>query len=165
MADKKILLTKEGLEQYEREREELQSRLSIDVAVKLKEAREQGDLSENAEYDAAKEEQAAIKTRTDEIDRILTSAEIVEAIGDASTVGVGCMIRIKDLEDDSEEQYSLVGSTEANTLEGKISNESPLGNALIGHKVGDIVDVTVPSGEVLQYEVLSIDVVKSDDKV
>ncbi len=157
MADKKNILTKEGLEKYEQEISDLRSRLSKDVAVKLKEAREQGDLSENAEYDAAKEEQAAIKARIDELERILNNAEIViDDNIDASVISIGCHVTIKDLEDGTEEEYKLVGSTEANSLEGKISNESPVGAALVGRKAGDVIDVETPTGAVIQYEVIGI---------
>ena len=127
-----------------------------EVAQKLKEAREQGDLSENAEYDAAKDEQRDIEARIEEIEKILKNAEVVvEDEVDLDKISVGCQVRILDCEFDEELEYKIVGSTEANSLKGKISNESPVGRALIGARVGDTVNVETQAG-VLQYKVLEI---------
>ena len=127
-----------------------------EVAQKIKEARELGDLSENAEYDAAKEEQRDIELRIEEIDKILKNAELVtDDDVDSSVINIGCTVRIKDLEFDEELEYKIVGSTEANSLKGKISNESPVGKALIGAKVGQKVEVETPSG-VIEYKILEI---------
>jgi len=151
---KKNILTYEGLKALEDELQDLKVNRRKEVAQKIKEAREQGDLSENAEYDAAKEEQRDIELRIEEIDKILKNAEVVvdEDI-DASVINVGCKVKIKDLEFDEEMEYRIVGSTEANSLKGKISNESPVGRALIGAQKGDVVEVETPAG-FIKYEVL-----------
>ncbi|MDD6657503.1 MAG: transcription elongation factor GreA [Lachnospiraceae bacterium] len=156
MEAKKNILTYEGLRKYEEELHELKVVKRKEVAQKIKEAREQGDLSENAEYDAAKDEQRDIEARIEELEKILKNAEVVvEEEVDLDKISVGCQIKIVDLEDNSELTYKIVGSTEANSLKGKISNESPLGKALLGSKVGDVVTVEAPMGE-LQYKVLEI---------
>ena len=156
MEAKKNILTYEGLRKYEEELHELKVVKRKEVAQKIKEAREQGDLSENAEYDAAKDEQRDIEARIEELEKILKNAEVVvEEEVDLDKISVGCQIKIVDLEDNSELTYKIVGSTEANSLQGKISNESPLGKALLGSKVGDVVTVEAPMGE-LQYKVLEI---------
>ncbi|MBR3761925.1 MAG: transcription elongation factor GreA [Lachnospiraceae bacterium] len=153
---KKNILTYEGLKQYEDELEELKVIKRKEVAQKIKEAREQGDLSENAEYDAAKDEQRDIEARIEELEKLLKNAEVVdEDEVDIDKISIGCKIRILDIEFDEELEYKIVGSTEANSLKGKISNESPVGHALIGHKVGDIVEVETQVG-VIQYKVLEI---------
>ena len=127
------------------------------MADKIKEAREQGDLSENAEYDAAKDEQRDIEARIEEIEKILKNAEVVvEDEVDLDKVSVGCKIKVYDVEFDEEMEFRIVGSTEANSLEGKISNESPVGKALIGAKKGDTVSEEMPSG-VMEYKVLEIE--------
>ena len=148
--DKKNLLTYQGLQKLENELQELK------VVRRIKEAREQGDLSENAEYDAAKDEQRDIEARIEEIEKILRHAEVVvEDEVDLDKISVGCQVRILDCEFDEELEYKIVGSTEANSLKGKISNESPVGKALLGAKVGEIVNVETQAG-VLQYKVLEI---------
>lgn len=156
MEAKKNILTYEGLRKYEDELHELKVVKRQEVAQKIKEAREQGDLSENAEYDAAKDEQRDIEARIEELEKILKNAEVVvEEEVDLDKISVGCQIKILDMEDNSELTYKIVGSTEANSLKGKISNESPLGRSLLGAKVGDVVTVEAPMGE-LQYKVLEI---------
>ena len=153
---KKNILTEEGLKALESELQDLKVNRRKEVAQKIKEAREQGDLSENAEYDAAKEEQRDIELRIEEIDKILKNAELVTDDDiDSSVISIGCTVKIKDLEYDEEMDFRLVGSTEANSLKGKISNESPVGKALLGKQVGDIVKVETPGGE-FEYKVLSI---------
>ena len=155
---KKNILTEEGLKALESELQDLKVNRRKEVAQKIKEAREQGDLSENAEYDAAKEEQRDIELRIEEIDKILKNAELVTDDDiDSSVISIGCTVKIKDLEYDEEMDFQLVGSTEANSLQGKISNESPVGKALIGAKQGDVVDVELADGEVMQYKVLKIE--------
>ncbi len=157
MVEKKNILTYEGLRQLEEELHDLKVNQRKLVAQKIKEAREQGDLSENAEYDAAKDEQRDIEARIEEIDKILKNAEVVvEDEVDVNVINIGCKVRILDMEYDEELEYKLVGSTEANSLRGKISNESPLGRALIGAKVGDIVTVDAHAGT-MQYKILKID--------
>ena len=144
---KKNILTYEGLKALEDELHELKVNRRREVAQKIKEAREQGDLSENAEYDAAKEEQRDIELRIEEIDKILKNAEVVDDNdGDSSVINVGCTVTIKDLEFNEEMEYKIVGSTEADSLKGKISNESPVGKALIGAQKGETVEVETPAG-------------------
>ena len=157
MADnKKNLLTYAGLKKLEEELHDLKVVRRKEVAQKIKEAREQGDLSENAEYDAAKDEQRDIEARIEEIEKILKNAEVVvEDEVDLGTISVGCKVKVHDMEYNEDMEFKLVGSTEANSLQGKISNESPVGKALIGAKMGDIVNVEMPSG-VRQYKVLDI---------
>ena len=156
MAEKKNILTYEGLRSLEDELQDLKVNRRKEVAQKIKEAREQGDLSENAEYDAAKDEQRDIEARIEEIEKILKNAEVVvEEDVDLDVINIGCKVKIIDMEYDDELEYKIVGSTEANSLKGKISNESPVGKALIGHKAGDVVEVETQAG-VLKYQVLEI---------
>ena len=156
MAEKKNLMTREGLKALEDELNDLKLNKRKEVAQKIKEAREQGDLSENAEYDAAKDEQRDIEARIEELEKILKNAEVVdEDEVDLDKISIGCRVKIRDLEFNEDLDYKIVGSTEANSLKGKISNESPVGKALIGHKVRDIVEVETKAG-VLKYEVLEI---------
>lgn len=156
MAEKKNILTYAGLRQLEDELQDLKVNRRRQVAQKIKEAREQGDLSENAEYDAAKDEQRDIEARIEELESILKNAEVVvEDEVDFDKINVGCTVKVFDKTFDEEMEFKLVGSTEANSLEGKISNESPVGQALIGCKVGDQVQVETQAG-VMEYEVLHI---------
>ena len=156
MTNKKNILTSEGLKKLEEELDELIVVKRKEVAQKIKEAREQGDLSENAEYDAAKDEQRDIEARIEEIEKILKNAEIVdEDEVNLDTINIGCQVKILDCEFDEELVYKIVGSTEANSLKGKISNESPVGRALLGKRVGDMVSVDTQVGTV-SYKVLDI---------
>jgi len=156
METKKNLLTYAGLQALEEEIQDLKVNRRKEVADKIKEAREQGDLSENAEYDAAKDEQRDIEARIEEIEKILKNAEVVvEDEVDHSKINVGCTVRLYDEEFDEEVEYKIVGSTEANSLMGKISNESPVGHALIGASVGDEIEVETRVG-VSKYRVLGI---------
>ncbi len=156
MADKKNILTYAGLRQLEEELQNLKVNRRREVAQKIKEAREQGDLSENAEYDAAKEEQREIELRIEEIDKILKNAEVVveDEVG-LDTINIGCFVKILDMEYDEELNYKIVGSTEANSLKGKISNESPVGRALIGAKKDQIIEVETQAG-IIRYKILEI---------
>lgn len=155
--DKKNILTYEGLKKYEDELEHLKVVRRKEVADKIKEAREQGDLSENAEYDAAKDEQRDIEARIEELEKILKNAEVVvEEEVDLEKISIGCTVKILDCEFDEELEYKIVGSTEANSLKGRISNESPVGKALLGKRAGDVVKVETQAG-VLSYKILSID--------
>ena len=157
MADKKTILTYAGLKALEEELENLKVVKRKEVAAKIKEAREQGDLSENAEYDAAKDEQRDIEARIEEIEKILKNAEVVvEDEVDFDKINIGCSVLVYDKEFDEEIQFKIVGSTEANSLEGKISNESPVGHALLGKKVGDEIQVETQAG-VMEYKVLKIE--------
>ena len=143
MADKKHILTYTGLKQYEDELQDLKVNKRQEIAQKIKEAREQGDLSENAEYDAAKDEQRDIEARIEQLEN------------DLEKINIGCRVKVLDMEFDEEMEFKIVGSTEANSLQNKISNESPVGHALLGKKAGDIVDVETQAG-VIQYKVLEI---------
>lgn len=164
MQEKKNILTEDGVKQYEEELKELQNRLVVDIPEKLKIAMAQGDLSENAEYDAAKEEQAKVAARIEQLQKMLKKAEVVsdEDI-DTSSINIGCVVKILDIDYDEEMEYRIVGSHEANSLAGKISNESPVGSALIGHKKGDIVDVETQAG-IMKIKVLEIKKATSKDK-
>ena len=158
MEAKKTLLTYTGLKKLEDELENLKVVKRKEVAGKIKEAREQGDLSENAEYDAAKDEQRDIEARIEELEKILKNAEVVvEDDVDLDTINIGCTVDVYDKEFEEEIVFQLVGSTEANSLQGKISNESPVGKALIGAKQGDVVDVELADGDIMQYKVLKIE--------
>ncbi len=157
MAEKKNLMTYEGLKKLEDELQELKVVKRKEVAQKIKEAREQGDLSENAEYDAAKDEQRDIEARIEEIEKILKNAEVADDdSAKKGTINLGCTVDVLDCEYDEEVVFKLVGSTEAKSLENKISNESPLGKALIGKKSGDSVEVETPTGEILHYKILKV---------
>ena len=154
--EKKNILTYAGLKKLEEELHDLKVNKRKEVAEKIKEAREQGDLSENAEYDAAKDEQRDIEARIEEIEKILKNAEVVvEDEVDLDKINVGCKVKVHDYEFDEDMELKIVGSTEANSLEGKISNESPVGKALIGAHTGDVVDVEMPMG-IMKYKVLEI---------
>jgi transcription elongation factor GreA len=157
MAEKKVVLTYEGLKNLEEELQELKIVKRKEIAEKIKEARAQGDLSENAEYDAAKEEQAEVESRIVTLEKMLRNAEIIddEAL-DKDIVGIGSRVRIYDAKYDEELAYTIVGSTEADPFNGKVSNESPVGMAIIGHKVGDEINVTTPDG-IIRCKVLSIE--------
>lgn len=156
MEEKKNILTYAGLKKYEDELHSLKVERRQEVAQKIKEAMEQGDLSENAEYDAAKDEQRDIEARIEELEKILKNVEVVTGEDVAlDRISVGCRVKIHDIEFDEDLDYSIVGSTEANSLENKISNESPVGKALMGAKVGDVVKVDTMAGS-LSYKILSI---------
>ena len=156
-AGKKNTLTVKGLKDLEDELQDLKVNRRKDVAEKIKEAREQGDLSENAEYDAAKEEQRDIELRIEEIEKILKYAEVVDKddVTDLKKINIGCHVKVLDTEFKEEMEFQIVGSTEANSLEGKISNESPLGKALMGRKVGNKVEVETSAG-VITYKILAL---------
>ena len=156
MAEKKHILTYEGLKKLEDELHDLKVNQRREIAQKIKEAREQGDLSENAEYDAAKDEQRDIEARIEELENLLKNAEVVvEDEVDLDIINIGCSVMLYDKEFNEEVEFRIVGSTEANSLEGKISNESPVGRALIGKRVGEDVDVETQVG-VIEYRVLGI---------
>ena len=156
MSEKKVVLTYEGLKRMEEELEDLKTVRRKEVAEKIKEARGQGDLSENAEYDAAKEEQAEIEARIVVLEKMLRNAEVIDDEEVSSDIiSIGSKVKIYDLEFEEEEEYSIVGSAEADPMTGKISNESPVGKALLGHKLGDLVTVETPGGEA-EFRILEI---------
>ena len=153
---KKNIMTFAGLRALEDELFDLKVYKRKEVAQKIKEAREQGDLSENAEYDAAKDEQRDIEARIEELEKLLKNVEVVgQDEVDADTVGIGSRVKLYDVEMDEEVEYTIVGSTEADALNGKISNESPVGAALIGSKVGETIVVETISGD-LEFKILEI---------
>ncbi|MBP3701758.1 MAG: transcription elongation factor GreA [Lachnospiraceae bacterium] len=153
---KKNIMTYAGLKKLEDELHDLKVVRRQEVAQKIKEAREQGDLSENAEYDAAKDEQRDIEARIEELEKLLKNVEVVvEDEIDTEKINVGCCVKLYDVEYEEEIEFSIVGSTEANSIQHKISNESPVGSALIGKKVGDTVVVETQVGDV-EYKVLEI---------
>ena len=153
---KKNIMTYAGLKKLEDELHDLKVNRRQEVAQKIKEAREQGDLSENAEYDAAKDEQRDIEARIEELEKLLKNVEVVvEDEIDTEKINVGCRVKLFDVEYDEEIEFSIVGSTEANSIQHKISNESPVGSALMGKKVGDTVVVETQMGQI-EYKVLEI---------
>ena len=156
MEEKKNLLTYEGLKALDDELHDLKVNRRKEVAGKIKEAREQGDLSENAEYDAAKEEQAVVEARIADLEATLKVARVIddsELSGD--TVSIGMNVTIQE-EGEEPESYDITGSTEADMNLNRISDESPVGAALIGCKVGDSVDVTLPNGNIITYKLLEV---------
>ena len=154
---KKNMMTYEGLKALETELEDLKVNRRKEISEKIKEAREQGDLSENAEYDAAKDEQRDIEARIEELENILKNAEIVdEDEFKGGKINIGCKVTLIDLEYDETLEYKIVGSTEANVLKGLISNEAPLGQAMIGHKKNDVIDVETPGG-VVAYKIIKVE--------
>ena len=156
MAEKKNILTYEGLKKLEDELQDLKVHRRQEVAQKIKEAREQGDLSENAEYDAAKDEQRDIELRIEELEKLLKNAEVIDEDEiDINKISIGCKVKVYDVDFDEEMEFRIVGSTEASSLQNKISNESPVGQALLGKSVGDVVDVETQAGTI-QYKVLEI---------
>ena len=156
MADKKHILTYAGLKQYEDELQNLKVVRRKEVAQKIKEAREQGDLSENAEYDEAKNEQAILESKINELELLISNATVVEDDDiSVNEIGVGSIIKIKDIELDEIEDLQIVGSTESDPDNGKISDESPIGKAALKHKVGDIFEAETPAG-LLKFEVIDI---------
>ena len=151
------MLTLAGLKKYEDELHDLKVVRRQEVAQKIKVAREQGDLSENADYDAAKDEQSEIERRIVELEQILKNAEVVaDEDFDEDKINVGCSVTVKELSRGIEATYHLVGSSEADSRQRKISNESPVGAALMGHRRGETVEVKLPSGASVSYEVLDV---------
>lgn len=156
MADRDVFLTEEGLERLEKELEDLKSIERREVAARIKVALSYGDISENSEYDQAKDEQAKLEERIIKLENTLRNAKIIDE-NEISTdvVSIGSRVEILDIEYDETVEYTIVGSAEADPFEGRISNESPVGSALLGGKSGDVVDVHVPDG-IAQYKILAI---------
>lgn len=147
MEKKKFVLTRDGMLKMEEELFQLKTVKRREVAQKIKEARAQGDLSENAEYDAAKDEQGEIESRIVELEKMLRNALVIdEEDVEVNAVSLGCRVLLHDKEFDEDVEYTIVGSTESNPIEGRISNESPVGKALLGAKIGDDVTVETPGG-------------------
>ncbi len=157
MAEEHVLLTKEGYDKIVADLEELTAVRRKEVAEKLKDAIAQGDISENADYDAAKNEQAELEEKINKLENMIRMAKIIdESEVDESVVGVGLKVKVRDMDDKEEAEYVIVGATEADPFAGKISNESPVGKALLGHKVGQTVPVEVQEGLIVKYKILSI---------
>ena len=156
---KDVILTPEGLEKLKAELEDLTTVKRREVAERIKDAREYGDISENSEYDDAKNEQAMLESRIASIEEKLRSATVISA-DDISTdqVGVGTHVHVKDSESGKSVQYTIVGSAEADPAERKLSNESPIGRALIGRKKNDVVQVQLPNGKQRELKITKIDV-------
>ena len=156
MAEQQFIMTQKGYDEAVERLHYLQTVKRQEIVERIAEARSHGDLSENAEYDAAKDEQRDIEARIEELEKILKNAEVVdEDEVDLDTINIGCKVKILDVEFNEELEYKIVGSTEANSLKGKISNESPVGKALIGHKAGEEVVVETQAGPIT-YKVLEI---------
>jgi transcription elongation factor GreA len=151
--EKKIFVTPEGLEKLKSEYKELTEVKRTEIAERIKEARDLGDLSENSEYKSAREEQAKIEGRIAELEEVIKRAAVVKKVKDKKRVDIGCVVKVH-LEG-QEQEFRIVGATEANPAEGKISHESPLGRALLGKKVGEKVQVEAPAGNVV-YKILDI---------
>lgn len=156
---KDVILTREGLEKLKDELEHLQTEKRREVAERIKEAREFGDISENSEYDDAKNEQAMLESRIAQVEEKIRSAKVIDA-EDVSTdvVQVGSIVHVKDEESGTSQKFTIVGSAEASIAEGKLSNESPVGRALLGHKRNEVVEVTLPNGKARQLKITKIDV-------
>lgn len=154
--EKDVILTRDGLEKLEQELEDLKTVKRKEVADRIKQAIGFGDLSENSEYEDAKNEQAFIEGRILTLEKMLRNVKVIEDDNAVEgVVSIGSVIKVRDIEMDEEEEYKLVGTVEADPMNNRISNESPVGRAIIGHKVGEIVDVEVPMG-VIKYEILSV---------
>jgi transcription elongation factor GreA len=156
---KDVILTPEGLQKLQNELDDLQTNRRREVAERIKEAREFGDISENSEYDDAKNEQMMLEQKIAQLEERLRSAQVVNT-SELSTdlVRVGVTVNVKDEKTGDSDKYTIVGSAEANPSEKKLSNESPVGKALIGHKRGDTVDVALPSGKKRKLKITKIDV-------
>ncbi len=154
---KTTILTADGLRQLEEELEYLKTEKRHEVAEKIKQARAYGDLSENSEYDEAKNEQAQVESRIMELEEKLKNIKIIDEENiDTTVVGLGVTVRVLDCEFDEEIEYTIVGSTEADPSKDRISDESPVGKALLGAHVGETVEALVPSGATLAFKVLDI---------
>lgn len=153
--NKEIILTESGLKKVEEELEELKSVRRREVAERIKQAIEFGDISENSEYEDAKNEQAFIEGRIITLEKMLRNVKVIEDTKGTNEVSIGSTVKLKDLEYGDEIVYTIVGSMEAEPDDNKISNESPVGKAILGHKKGEIVEVSVPAGS-LKYEIIDI---------
>lgn len=152
-----VYLTREGLEELKRRHEDLVVNRRKEVAERIKVAREFGDLSENAEYDAAKEEQSFVESEIKDLEEKIMHAVIIDD-GELSKheVSLGSTVKVLDVEFDEEAEFRIVGTTEADAAENRISNESPLGKALLGGKKGDVVKVPTPNGGTIEYKIIEI---------
>ncbi len=149
-------MSRQRLEEIKEELHYMQTVREKEVAEQIKEARSFGDLSENSEYDEAKTEQGKLYSRIAEFQDLIEHAVIVEESEDSDKVGIGSIVTVRDIESDANYKYKIVGSQEANPMEGKISDDSPFGKALYGHATGETVDVDAPAG-IIRYEILAIE--------
>jgi len=156
MEEREIILTQEGLNKLEEELKYLKGPKKMEVAERIKVAREFGDLSENSEYDDAKNEQALLEAKILEMENTLRLAKVVEDKVSTRVAGVGTLVTVHDYEFDEDISYGIVGATEVNISENKISNESPVGKALIGRKKGEEIEVETPGG-IMKYKIISIE--------
>jgi transcription elongation factor GreA len=156
MAEKEVLLTKEGLEKLEAELDNLKNVKRLEVAQRIKIAIGFGDLSENSEYEDAKNEQAMVEGQIVELETKIRNARVIEAASGGGSVSIGSTVKLLELSRNLEMEYTIVGSTESDPAKRRISNESPVGEAIIGHKKGEIVTVNAPRGP-LEYKILEID--------
>lgn len=156
MSDKEVILTVEGLKKLEEQLEQLKTVRRKEVAARIKQAIEFGDISENSEYEDAKNEQAFIEGSILALEKKLRNARVIDANDvDVDTVSVGSTVQLEDIDTKDQFEYTIVGSVEADPAKNKISNESPVGKHLLGHKIGSIVEISVPVGT-LKYKVLDI---------
>ena len=157
MATKETQITAEGLKKLEEELAQRKGAIREEIVERLKEARAQGDLSENSEYDQAKEDQGKNESRIVELELMIKTAVIIDtsSSGKEGIVSLGCTVILKDVETGEEETYTVVGTTEADPFNNKISNESPVGTAILGKKIHDVVVANTPAGE-LSYEILEV---------
>lgn len=156
MAEKEVFLTIDGLRKIEKELDFLKGEKRLMIAERIKQAREFGDITENSEYDDAKNEQAEVEQRISQLEQLLLKVKIIdETEQDTDIVSLGSTVLLKDIEYEEVERYTIVGSTEANPKENKISNESPVGRAIVGKEVGAVVEVLAPAGSI-KYQIVEI---------
>lgn len=156
MAEKEVFLTIDGLRKIEKELDFLKGEKRLMISERIKQAREFGDITENSEYDDAKNEQAEVEQRISQLELLLLKVKIIdEAEQDTNVVSLGCTVLLKDIEYQELEKYTIVGSAEADPKENKISNESPVGRAIVGKLVGSVVEVLAPAGSI-KYQIVEI---------
>ena len=156
MKNNETLITAEGLEQLKSELDELKLVKRKEISEKIKAALAFGDISENAEYDEAKNEQANVESRIAKLELMIKNAKVIKTSKKNGIVNIGSKVKIKDLEFDEEMEYTIVGSAEADPFKGRISNVSPLGEALLGKKLGEIIEVESPVGDKIKYQILTV---------
>ncbi|MCL6562090.1 MAG: transcription elongation factor GreA [Firmicutes bacterium] len=156
LSERELLVSAEGLKKLEAELEYLKTVKRMEVAERIKTAREFGDISENSEYEDAKNEQAFVEGRIQTLEKMLRQARVVDSEKeDPTMVHIGSRVTVRDLDENVEEQYDIVGAAEADPSKNRISNESPVGKALMGVRVGDVVEVNAPAGKI-RYQVIAI---------
>ncbi len=156
MAEKEVFLTIDGLRKVEKELDFLKGEKRLMIAERIKQAREFGDITENSEYDDAKNEQAEVEQRISQLEMLLAKVKIIDEMDQLTdVVCLGCTVLLKDIECEETERYTIVGSAEADPMENKISNESPVGKAIVGKLVGSVVEVVAPAGSI-KYQIMEI---------